>query len=215
MLDAFTWYKQAALKWKGNGITVHIDPWGIPDDEEKADLVLITHAHFDHYNPDDFAKVIKDGSIIVAPEDVARDCLQSGDVRAIKPGQTLEAAGLQIHAVPAYNVAKERLEMHPRENNWVGFVIDLGGTTYYFAGDTDHIPEMKDIGTDVAFVPVGGTYTMDVPEAAGSIKDINPELAVPYHFGFVVGTQSDGEDFVRAIAPVEGRVMKPVNPFEC
>ncbi|MGH2783652.1 MAG: MBL fold metallo-hydrolase [Actinomycetota bacterium] len=215
MLDAFTWYKQAALKWKGNGITVHIDPWGIPDGEEKADLVLITHAHFDHYNPEDFAKVIKDGSIIVAPEDVARDCLPSGDVRAIKPGQTLEAAGLQIHAVPAYNFAKERLEMHPRDNNWVGYVVELSGTTYYFAGDTDHIPEMKDIGTDVAFVPIGGTYTMDVPEAAGSIKEINPKLAVPYHFGFVVGTQSDGEDFVRAIAPIEGRVMKPVNAFEC
>lgn len=214
MLDAFTWYKQAALKWKG-GITVHIDPWGIPEGEEKADLVLITHAHFDHYNPDDFTKVIKDGSIIVAPEDVARDCLQSGDVRAIKPGQTIEAAGLQIHAIPAYNVAQERLEMHPRENNWVGYVVELAGTMTYVAGDTDHIPEMADLKTDLAFVPVGGTYTMDVSEAAGAIKEIRPKLAVPYHFGFMVGTRSDGEDFVRAIAPVEGRVMTPVNEFEC
>jgi L-ascorbate metabolism protein UlaG (beta-lactamase superfamily) len=213
MLDAFTWYKQSALKWKG-GITVHIDPWGIPDGEEKADLVLITHAHFDHYNPDDFSKVIKDGSIIVAPEDVARDCLQSGDVRAVKPGQTIEAAGFQVHAVPAYNIAEERLEMHPRENNWVGYVVELGGTMTYLAGDTDHIPEMADIKTDLAFVPIGGTYTMDVPEAAGAIKEISPKLAVPYHFGFVVGSPSFGEEFVRAIAPIEGVVMKPVNPFE-
>ena len=214
MLDAFTWYKQAALKWKGDGITVHIDPWGIPDGEEKADLVLITHAHFDHYNPDDFAKVIKDGSIVVAPEDVARECLPSGDVRAISPGQTIEAAGLQINAVPAYNIAKERLEMHPRENNWVGFVVKLGDTTYYFAGDTDHVPEMAEIGTDVAFVPIGGTYTMDVTEAVGAVKEIAPKVAVPYHFGFVVGTRSDGDEFVRGIAPVEGKVLTPVNPFE-
>ncbi len=77
MLDAFTWYKQAALKWKGRGLTVHIDPWGIPEGEEAADLVLITHAHFDHFNPEDFAKVVKEGTIIVAPEDVARDCVAS------------------------------------------------------------------------------------------------------------------------------------------
>ena len=215
MLDAFTWFKQAALKWKGQGLTVHIDPWGIPEGEEAADLVLITHAHFDHFNPEDFAKVLKEGTIIVAPEDVARDCVASGDVRPVKPGQTIEAAGLQIHAVPAYNIAKERLEMHPRDNNWVGYVVELGGKVTYLAGDTDHVPEMADIKTDIAFVPVGGTYTMDVAEAAGAIKEISPKLAVPYHFGFVVGTRSDGDDFLQAIAPIEGTVMKPVNPFEC
>ncbi len=213
MLDAFTWYKQAAVKWKGGGITVHIDPWGIPDGEEKADLVLITHAHFDHYSPDDFSKVIKDGSIIVAPEDVASG-IMSGEVRGIKPGQTIEAAGLHVSAVPAYNIVKERLELHPRDNNWVGFILDLGGTRTYLAGDTDHVPEMAEIKADLAFVPIGGTYTMDVPEAAGAIKEITPKLAVPYHFGFVVGSPALGDDFVRAIAPIEGVVMKPVNPFE-
>ncbi|MGH2728680.1 MAG: MBL fold metallo-hydrolase [Actinomycetota bacterium] len=213
MLDAFTWYKQAALKWKGN-IVVHIDPWGVTESDEKADLILITHAHFDHYNPEDLPKVTKDSTIIVAPEDVATECDITGDVRAVKPGQTIEAAGLQVTAVPAYNVAKERLEMHPRDNNWVGYILDLSGTRTYLAGDTDHIPEMADIRTDLAFVPIGGTYTMDVDEAVGAIKEIAPRLAVPYHFGFVVGSSKFGDDFVRAIAPIEGVVMKPVNPFE-
>jgi len=214
MLDAFTWYKQAALKWKGGGLTVHIDPWGVPESDDKADLLLITHAHFDHYSQEDIDRVSKEGTIIVAPHDVASQCLTSGDVRAIKPGETLEAAGLQVHAVPAYNARPERLEMHPRDNNWVGYVLDLGGTMTYLAGDTDHIPEMAEIKTDLAFVPVGGTYTMDAVEAAGAVKDINPKLAVPYHFGFVVGSRSTGDEFVKAIAPIEGTVMTPVHPFE-
>jgi len=214
MLDAFTWYKQAALKWIGGGLTVHIDPWGVPDGEEKADLVLITHAHSDHYDEQDLDRVCKSGTIIVAPHDVAEQCLTRGDVRPIKPGETLEAAGLQVSAVPAYNVRPERLEMHPRDNNWVGFVLDLGGTRTYIAGDTDHIPEMEDIRSDLAFIPIGGTYTMDVQEAVGATKDLRPKLAVPYHFGFIVGPRSSGEEYVQAIAPIEGTVMTPVNPYE-
>lgn len=212
MLDDFTWYKQAAVRWTGP-LTVHIDPWGVPDGEPKADLVLITHAHFDHFSQEDLDRVLQDGTVVVAPEDVAAQ-ISSGDVRGVKPGQTIEAKGLEVSTVPAYNVAKERLEMHPRDNNWVGYVVDLGGTRTYLAGDTDHIPEMGDIRTEVAFVPIGGTYTMDPQEAAGAIKEISPKLAVPYHFGFVVGARSFGDDFVKAIAPIEGYVMEPVNPFE-
>jgi L-ascorbate metabolism protein UlaG (beta-lactamase superfamily) len=213
MLDAFTWYKQAAVRWQG-GITIHVDPWGVPEGEPKADLVLITHAHFDHYSQEDVDRVVKQGTVIVAPHDVATECLTSGDVRAVKPGESIEAAGIQVHAVPAYNHLPGRTDFHPRDNNWVGYVLDLGGTRTYFAGDTDHIPEMGDVKTDLAFIPVGGTYTMDVAEAAGAVKEIAPKTAVPYHFGFVVGTRSDGDEFVRAIAPIEGKVLTPVNPFE-
>jgi len=213
MLEAFTWYRQSALKWEGRGLTVHIDPWGTPEDETPADLLLITHAHFDHFQPEEIARLSKESTVIVAPHDIAAQ-LTSGDVRAIKPGGSLEAAGLEVHAVPAYNARPERLEMHPRDNNWVGYVLELGGSMTYLAGDTDHIPEMADIKTDVAFVPVGGTYTMDAVEAAGAIKDIAPKLAVPYHFGFVVGSRSAGDEFLKAIAPIDGKVLDPVNPFE-
>jgi len=214
MLDAFTWYKQAALKWRGGPLTVHIDPWGVPEGEEKADLVLITHAHFDHYSQEDIDRVSKTGTVIVAPHDVAEVCLATGDVRAIKPGETIEAKGLSVQAVPAYNERPERKTFHPRDNNWVGYVVDLGGTRTYIAGDTDHIGEMSDIACDLAFVPAGGTYTMDLDEAVGAVKDIGPKTAVPYHFGFVVGSRSIGQEFVEAIKPIEGRVLDPVHPFE-
>jgi len=212
MLDAFTWYKQSAIKWRGKNLTVHIDPWGVPEAEEKADLILITHAHFDHFQVEEIDRLTKKGTVIVAPHDIASQL--SGDVRGIKPAESIEAAGLQVHAVPAYNARPERLEMHPRDNDWVGYVLELADAMTYLAGDTDHIPEMADIKTDIAFVPVGGTYTMDAVEAAGAIKEIRPKIAVPYHFGFVVGPRSTGADFVEAIAPIEGRVLTPVHPFE-
>lgn len=212
MLDKFTWYKQSSLLWRGN-LTVYIDPWEIPEGEPKADLVFITHAHFDHFSEPDLARVTKEGTVTVAPHDIAAQ-LRKGDVRAVKPGEAIEAAGFQVDAVPAYNARPERKDFHPRDNNWVGYIIDLGGTRTYLAGDTDHVPEMGQVKADVAFVPVGGTYTMDVREAAGAVKEIRPKVAVPYHFGFVVGSRSEGEKFVKAIAPVEGRVLEPRHPFE-
>lgn len=212
MLDAFTWFKQSSLSWRGE-LTVYIDPWGLAGDQPPADLVLLTHAHFDHLSQDDLARVTREATIVVAPHDIAAG-LTVGDVRAVKPGEAIEAAGLQIETVAAYNSKPDRLEYHPRDNNWVGYLVPLGKHRYYFAGDTDHTPELSEVKTDVAFVPIGGTYTMDVDEAAGAIKQIRPKLAVPYHFGFVVGTAGDGERFVKAIAPVEGKVMTPANPFE-
>jgi len=212
MLDAFTWYKQSALRWAGP-LTVHIDPWGVPEGEPKADPVLITHAHFDHFSQEDLDRVMTPKTIVVAPHDIAAQ-LASGDVRGVKPGETIEAAGLDVQTVAAYNSKPERQDFHPRDNNWVGYVVDLGGTRSYFAGDTDHIAEMSDIRTDVAFVPIGGTYTMDPQEAAGAVKEIAPKVAVPYHFGFVVGSPSFGDEFVKAIAPIKGQILKPVNPFE-
>src|SRR5438093_7171446 len=108
MLDAFTWYKQSAIKWQGKDLTVHIDPWGVPETESKADLILITHAHFDHFQPEEIARLSKEGTIIVAPHDIAAQL--SGDVRGIMPAETIEAAGIEVGAVPAYNARPERLE---------------------------------------------------------------------------------------------------------
>src|SRR5207247_1323935 len=118
MLEKFTWYKQSAYKWKGEGITVYIDPWGLPDKEEPADVVFITHAHADHFEPADIAKIRKNTTQFVAPRDVA-DKLK-GNVKAIKPGESLDVAGIKVQTVPAYSTVEHRLETHPKSNNWVG-----------------------------------------------------------------------------------------------
>ncbi len=212
MLEAFTWYKQSAFRWKGEGLVVYIDPWGVTDAADPADLVLITHAHFDHFSQEDLERVRKEGTRFLAPHDVAREL--SGDVTPVAPGDSLEAAGIKVQAVPAYNVKEERLEFHPKANRWVGYVLELGGRTYYHAGDTDHAPELDEVRSDVAFLPIGGTYTMDPAEAGGLARSISPRLAVPMHFGFVVGSPKDAEAFRREASPVPVEVLTPVHPFE-
>jgi L-ascorbate metabolism protein UlaG (beta-lactamase superfamily) len=188
MLDAFTWYKQSTFRWKGEKLVVYIDSWGLTDDAlPPADLLLITHAHGDHYAPDDIARVKKSKTVVVAPADVAKEL--SGNIKPVKPGE---------------------------RNNWVGYVLELGGNTYYHAGDTDHLPELNRIRSDVAFLPIGdGGYVMTVSEAAGMAKALRPKIAVPMHYGFYpgVGVPADGERFKKAAAPVEVKVFTPVHPF--
>ena len=212
MLERFTWYRQSAFQWSDGEWTVYIDPWGTPEDARPANLILITHAHFDHFRPDEITRLSKPGTSLVAPHDVAAGL--SGDVTAVAPGESHEVAGARFSTVPAYNVEEERLDDHPKANRWVGYVIEIDGRSYYHAGDTDHAPELDDVKTDVAFLPIGGTSTMDPDQAAGLARSIEPRLAVPMHFGFVVGSPTDGERFTRAAAPVAVEVMQPVDPFE-
>jgi L-ascorbate metabolism protein UlaG (beta-lactamase superfamily) len=211
MLEGFTWYRQSAFRWRGDDVTVYIDPWGITD-PEAADVIFITHAHFDHFSMEDIDRIRKDGTRIFAPADVADEL--SGDVVPVAPGDTIEFGAISGRAVPAYNVVEERLENHPKANRWVGYVLTFGDRTYYHAGDTDHAPELDEIRTDVAFVPIGGTYTMDPSEAAGLVRSISPGLAVPMHYGFVVGSPSDADRFAREASPVKVEALTPTNPFE-
>ena len=213
MLQAFTWFRQAALRWSDAERTVYIDPWGTTGDDPPADLILITHAHQDHLQPEEIDRLQASGTKLVAPNDVAAEL--SGDVTAVAPGESHEVAGVRFTTVPAYNTREEALRFHPKENRWVGYLLELGGHTYYHAGDTDHLPELDGITTDVAFLPVGGYYTMNVPEAAGLAKAIGPQLAVPMHYGFIVGTATDGEAFREAADPVKVEVMTPRDAFEC
>ena len=219
MLEKFTWYKQSAYKWKGDGITVYIDPWGLRDKEEPADVVFITHAHADHYEPKDIEKIRKSTTQFVAPKDVADNLeappLPLRNVKAVKPGDAIEVMGIKVEAVPAYSTVEHRLQTHPKSNNWVGYILTLDGLRYWFSGDTDPNPDIEKIKTDVALICVGGDpYVMGPSEAAGVVKKIRPQLAVPNHYGFVVGVASDGEKFATEAAPVKVQIMKPVNAFE-
>lgn len=214
MLERFTWYQQSGFRWKGDRLVVYIDPWNISGDLPPADLVLITHAHGDHYSKDDLAKIKGAKTVFVAPADVAKEL--SGNVKTVRPGERVDAAGVKLETVPAYNIDPARLQAHPKANNWVGYVLELGGNTYYHAGDTDHLPELERIRTDVAFLPIGGGgFVMTVDEAASLAKAMKPKMAVPMHYGFYpgVGVAGDGERFKRAASGVDVTVLTPVNPF--
>ena len=175
---------------------VYIDPYQI--EEGKADVILITHPHYDHCSVEDIKKIVKPETVIVIPADcqskIAR--LEDVNMQIVSAGQTLELKNIKIGAIPAYNTNKD---FHPKEEGWLGYVIKIGNTVLYHAGDTDKIPEMSKLQgkITVALLPVGGTYTMNAEEAAEAASVIRPELAVPMHFGEVAGSVADAKEFVR------------------
>lgn len=194
MLDKITWLGHASFRIDGPR-TIYIDPWKL-EGGTTADLILVSHAHHDHYSQPDIDKLRGPGTVIVTTADVAAQIPEGhagGNVEIVEPGDTTEILGVKIEAPPAYNVGKQ---FHPTSNGWVGFVVEMGGERLYYAGDTDIIPEMGDIlDIDVALLPVGGTYTMDAAEAAQAAERIKPKIAVPYHWGDIVGSASDAERF--------------------
>jgi L-ascorbate metabolism protein UlaG (beta-lactamase superfamily) len=214
MLEGFTWYRQSAYRWSDGEVTIYIDPWGITE-PDPADAVFITHAHFDHFDMDDIDKIRKDDTKFFAPEDVAAEL--SGDVVPVKPEDDVQFGRITARTVPAYNVVEGREQNHPKANKWVGYVFEFDGQLIYHAGDTDHVPELEAIKTDIAFLPVGGGgYTMDPPEAGGLAKAIGPQLAVPMHYGYVEGCEGPGaaERFAAEASPVKVEILTPVHPFE-
>jgi L-ascorbate metabolism protein UlaG (beta-lactamase superfamily) len=209
VLDRFTWFRQSGFRYAGDALTLYIDPWGTRADDAPADVILITHAHADHFQPDEIERLRKAGTKLVAPHDVAREL--TGDVTPVAPGESHEVGGVRFTTVPAYNIVERRLEAHPRGNNWVGYVMELDGRTYYHSGDTDHAAELSDVRADVTMVCIGGDpFTMSAEEAAGLVRTIGPALAVPMHFGFVVGHRTDADRFREAAAPIEVQVLDPL-----
>lgn len=191
------WLGHASFRIEGSKV-VYIDPWEIKPGP-KADIILVTHDHYDHCSPDDVAKITKADTTIVATSDCARKL--KGNVKSLKPGESVDIAGVKIEAVPAYNINKQ---FHPKSNNWVGYVVTLDGERVYHTGDTDVIPEMREIKADVVLLPVGGTYTMTAGEAVKVCDWIKPKKAIPMHWGKIVGSEKDAEVFKKsAKCPVD------------
>lgn len=189
LLSGITWLGHDSFRIAAPGAVVYIDPWKL-EKAEKADLILITHEHHDHFSPADVDKLRKPGTVIVTIQPVAAKL--KGDVRVVKAGDQLELKGIGVTAIPAYNPAKQ---FHPRSAGHVGFVVTIGGRRIYHAGDTDIIPEMDHLEVDVALLPVGGKYTMTATEAAAAADKIKPKVAVPMHWGDIIGTRADAEAF--------------------
>lgn len=195
MIENIHWLGHASFRIE-NDKTIYIDPYELKGKPPEADLILITHDHHDHCSPDDVAKVAKDDTVIVTVAAAARRL--KGDVRVVKPGESLVVLGIPIKTVPAYNVNKFRspgVPFHPQESGHVGFILTVGGLRIYHAGDTDVIPEMDDIEADIALLPVGGTYTMTADEAAQAANRIKPKVAIPMHHGAIVGSERDAQRF--------------------
>jgi L-ascorbate metabolism protein UlaG (beta-lactamase superfamily) len=189
MLDKIFFINHDCFRIEGD-VVVYTDPFHVPDGLPKADLVLISHDHFDHCSPEDLNKVKKDDTTFLAIA-VCRKQI-SGDVKIVRVGDKLEVKGVAIEVVPAYNTDKD---FHPQAQGHVGYVFTLGGQRIYFAGDTDRIPEMKDINCDIALLPVSGTYVMTAEQAVEAAKDIDPKVVIPMHYGDIVGTREAAERF--------------------
>ncbi len=190
------------IEWLGHdtflinfrGKKIVIDPFRISK-PFKADYILITHSHYDHCSLEDISKLVGPNTKIICPADCMSKInkIANVNINIIEPNSQLNTEDFSVETIPAYNVNKE---FHKRINNWLGYVIDLNGIRIYHAGDTDLIPEMKNLkNITIALLPVGGTYTMNAEEAAEAVRIINPEMAIPMHYGTIVGTIQDAQKF--------------------
>lgn len=187
---------QSSIRIEGSRI-VYFDPFEIEEVSRDADVIFITHEHFDHFQPASIAKVKKEGTLLVAPLSMKEKALGEAGIPAencvfLTPGEKKEVCGLLVEAVPAYNKLKP---FHPKSKEWLGYVVTLDEVRYYVAGDTDPHEENKKVHCDVALVPIGGHYTMDKKHGADFVANLRPKAAVPTHYGAVVGKPEDGADF--------------------
>jgi len=196
MVDSIAWLGHDGFRIQGSK-TIYIDPYQIAAGP-KADLILVTHEHFDHCSPEDVAKIQQPGTVIITEKDSIPKL--SGDVREIKPGGSMTIDDVRIEAVPSYNTDKD---FHPKTNGWLGFIVEMDGVRIYHAGDTDVIPEMKSFDVDIALLPVSGTYVMTADQAVEAALAIRPKIAIPMHYGAIVGDAGDGDSFKRDL---EGKV---------
>lgn len=193
-----------------NGKKIYVDPFQVDEVTNDADIILVTHDHFDHFSKEDIDKVIGKDTIMVAPESMKElaESVPCGGLITVVPGDVKDVDGIGVEAVPSYNVNKQ---FHPKENNWVGYILTVDGVRIYIAGDTDINEDNKLVSCDVAMVPIGGVYTITAEEAAELVNIIKPKVAIPTHYGNVAG-EKECEDIFRenvdASIPVEVKMQK-------
>lgn len=184
----------SSIKIIGDKI-IYVDPFRIKENKNDADIIFITHDHYDHYSLEDIEKVKKQNTIIVMPEHLERkDDLK--DAVIVMPNKKYQVEGINVETIPSYNINKP---YHPKENNWVGYILNNEGKRIYIPGDTDITEENMKIQCDILFVPIGGTYTMNYKEGAKLTNIIKPKVAIPVHYGEIVGRKEDAKEFKKLL----------------
>lgn len=186
--------------------TVYFDPFQLDPGAVPADVIFISHDHHDHCSPEAVSIIAKKGTVIVTDAACAKKFSQT--VKIVKPGDKLTVEGMSVEVVPAYNIDPSRLQFHPRSAGGLGFIVTIDGTRIYHAGDTDFIPEMKNLKVDIAFIPVSGKYVMTAEEAAKAIQAIKPKITIPMHYGSIVGSAKDAETLKKLVAPMRVEILK-------
>ena len=198
MINNISVNTQSSIRIDCGTTIIRADPFKIAGEPHDAGIIFITHDHYDHFSPEDIQKVRRPDTVFAAPESMKSRLESIGISNAVllSPGEKTEIAGIPVEAVPAYNTLKP---FHPRSNGWLGYIITVNGKRIYAAGDTDAVKELRAVKCDIALVPVGGTFTMNHKEAAKLINEIRPGIAVPIHYGSIVGDRSDGEKFRKLV----------------
>jgi L-ascorbate metabolism protein UlaG (beta-lactamase superfamily) len=212
LLQGVEWLGHSGFRIAAGRASIYIDPYRTPADEPKADLILITHQHYDHFSIQDLERLRKADTQVLAPPAVVERL--DGNVHSLRAGDVVETdvAGVDVRAVPAYNTSKrdgDGRPFHPREAGCLGYEVTVRGERLYHAGDTDVIPEMDwVVGAEIALLPVSGVHVMTALEAAEAARRIQPTVAVPMHWGGHIGSEKDAQTFADA-APVDVVIMEP------
>lgn len=207
-LNHITVNTQSSIRIEGSQI-LYFDPFQVKTSAHDADVIFITHEHYDHFEPDSIAKVKKEGTLLVAPESMKKKVLSESGMSSDKclfcrPGETYEQGGLVIETVPAYNKLKP---FHLKGKKWHGYVVEMDNIRYYVSGDTDVNEDIKKVQCDVAMLPIGGHFTMDKKQAAEYAAKLKPKAVIPTHYGSIVGNKTDGGDFKRDLEEMAGSIQ--------
>ena len=187
--------------------TIYIDPFKIENPVNDADYIFCTHSHYDHFSPEDIKKVINENTKIITVESSKQEALKlvnEDKLLIVKPGNKYKIDDIDFETTYAYNQNKP---FHPKANNWVGYILNIEGTKYYIAGDTDNIKEIQNISCDIALIPIGGKFTMDYKEAAELANNINAKTIIPIHYGTIVGTKEDAQKFKNLVKEKEVKIL--------
>ena len=199
MIEKITINTHSSIRVQGERV-IYFDPYCIEEESHDADVIFITHDHYDHFEPASIEKILKDDTMMVIPRSCFDSWSESGlivtRVLQMDPGDAIDLGGMRIEAIPAYNHLKP---FHPKKKKWLGYIVEMEGRRIYVAGDTDMTEESKQVKCDIAFVPVGGKYTMAPGKAAELVNEIKPAFAVPTHYGAIVGLVTDGAAFKKAV----------------